>query len=141
MDRSRRVQMFFLSASCLVRSGAVQSQIRLQSQRIKGSGVHLIVLTLDVFQCHTANSANRSGEVFVYNILIQSNRLKNTGALIRLNCGNTHLGCNLDNTGKHCLIVVIDRCIIILFQHSAVDQILDGILCQIRVDRTGTKTQ
>ena len=39
------------------------------------------------------------------------------------------------------IVVIIHCCIVILIQHIALDQLLDGILCQIRVDSAGTITK
>ena len=39
------------------------------------------------------------------------------------------------------IVVIIHCCIVILIQHIALDQLLNGILCQIRVDSTGTITE
>ena len=141
MNGQRIVTMFFSLTSRLMTSDAVQSQISGQSQWIKGFIMKCFDLFFNIFYSNTAYTADGIGKVAVDHFFADTDGLKDLRAHVGLNGGNTHLGCNLNNTVKHCCIVIIHCCIIILIQHLAVNQFMDGILSQIRVDGTGTIAQ
>ena len=98
-------------------------------------------LVLDILQCDAAHTTNRFCKVFVDYFLADADRLKNLRALIGLDRGNTHLRRDLDDAVQHCRIVIIDRRIVILLDHLIVDELADGILRQIRVNRAGSVAQ
>ena len=93
--------------------------------------IHLLFNILDI---NTLYPAYRIRKIFVYHSLVNANCLKNLGALVGLDCGNTHLGSNLYNTMYDSCIVIIYCRIIILIQTVCFDELTDGLLCQIWVD-------
>ncbi len=95
----------------------------------------------DIFQSDTAHTADRVGKVLVDDLFRDTNSLKDLRALVGLDGGNTHLGRDLDDAVKNCGIVIIYGCIIILIQHLGLDQVVNRLLSQIRVDGAGTKAQ
>ena len=101
MDGLGIVSVRFPCASHLVASYAVQRQIHVQPQRIKGLCMERICLFCDIIQCDASHPADGIREVFIDHALIDTDRLKDLGALIRLNGGNTHLGSDLYNSVKH----------------------------------------
>ena len=138
MDRQRIVQMLLTAASHLVTADAVQRQITVKAQRIKGLIVQIVDLILDIPQCDTADTADCIGKIFVDHRFINTDGLKDLRTHIGLDRGNTHLGSNLYDTADNSLVIIVDSGIVILFQHAGLDQIVDGFVCQIRVDCAGT---
>ena len=59
---------------------------------------------LDVYKRQTAD---RVGKIFVNDIFINTDRLEDLRTLVRLDRGNTHLGCDLYDT---CLLYT-SRCV------------------------------
>ena len=114
MDGSRIVQMRIGSASHLVAPLAVKGYIGFKSQRIIGCGMKRIDIVFDILDGNSADAADRIGEILVNDIFINTKCLKNLGTLIRLDRRNTHLGCNLYNTGDNCMVIIIN-CGIIIF--------------------------
>ena len=98
VDGGGIVQMIISAASHLMMSRTVQSQIGLQSQRVKSHGMKIIHLFLNVRKGNTADPADRIGEIPVDHFLIQADGLKNLRALIGLNGGNSHLGSDFYNS-------------------------------------------
>ena len=98
VDGGGIVQMIVSAASHLMMSRAVQSQIGLQSQRIKGHGVQVIHLFFNIRKGNSSNPADRIGEIPVDHFLVQADGLKNLGALIGLDGGNSHLGSDFDDS-------------------------------------------
>ncbi len=141
MDRLRVIAVGFPGASHLMPAHAVQGQIRIEPQRVKGLRVQGVRLLRDIIQRDTAHTADGVGKVFIYNVRSDTDGLKNLGALIGLNRGNSHLGSNLYNAVKHRRIVILHCCVVILIQHSAVDLLADRLQSQIRVDRAGAVAQ
>ena len=133
--------MLLSLASHLMSSYTVKSKICSQPQRIKCLGMETFYIVLNIFQCNTAYTADCSCKIFIDHILRYTNSLKNLRSLIGLNSGNTHLRSNFYNTAKHCLIVIIDCCIIVFFQHMGIDQFTDRFLCKIWVNSTCTIAQ
>ena len=80
-------------------------------------------------------------EIFVNNILINTDCFKDLGSFIGLDRTDSHFGSDFDNAMQNSVVVIINGCIIILVKHMAVDQLADGFLCKIRIDRTGTITK
>ena len=141
MDRCRIVSVLLALAAHLMRADGIECQIGIKPQWIECFGMQTIYGLFDIFQCDTAHTADRAAEILIDHFLGDTHRLKDTGALIGLDRGDTHLGCDLYDTGKHRMIVIIHCRIIILIQHIVVDQFMDRIECQIRVDRTCTEAE
>ena len=89
----------------------------------------LIYLFFNILQSNTAYTAYCFCKVFIDDIIINTDCFKNLSSLIRLNGRNTHLGSNFYNTVKYCIVIIIDRCIIIFIKHSVLNQFFDGFLC------------
>ena len=141
VDGQGIVQMVLLARSGLVASHAVQGQIHVQSQGVKGRGVEGVHIFGDVLQGNSAYPADSVGKVFVHHFLGDSDGLENLGALVGLDGGNTHLGGNLYNSVKHRAVVVVDRRVVVLVQHPAVNQRPDGLVGQVGVHRAGAVSQ
>ncbi len=114
MDGARIVKVLLLSGTLLVTSHALQGQINVQPQRVKGCGMQGIHIVCNIFQGNTAHTAYRVGKVLVNDLFGDTDRLKDLRALIGLNGGNTHLGCDLYDSVKDCRVVIVYRCIIVL---------------------------
>ena len=141
VNGSRIVQMGICTTSHLMASLTVKRHIRAKSQWIVGCRMEGINVILNILQSNTTDSAHRVGKVFVNNRLIDTKGLEDLGALVGLDGGNSHLCCNFDDTTDDCMIVIIHSSIIILVQHMLINKLLNGILCQIWIDGTGTKTK
>ena len=96
----------------------------------------LFYILFNIFQCNASNTAYSTCEIFIDNILRYTNCLENLRSLIRLDCRNTHLGSDLNNTADNCMIIIVYSCIIVLVQHMGIDQLMDCLQCQIWVDCT-----
>ncbi len=129
--------MLFPAAARFMLSGTVQRQICRKPQRVKRQRMQGVHFVCDILQGNAAYSANGIGKIPVHHLRIYADCLKYLGTLIGLYRGYAHFGRNLDNPMQNCIIVVIYSGVIILIQHSVVNQLLDGFLCQIRVHRTG----
>ena len=79
-----------------------------------------VYIVLDIFQSDSADTAHGICEIFVNYILVDTDRFKDLGSLIRLDRGNTHLGRDLYDTGHDCVVVIIDRSVIIFVKHMLV---------------------
>ena len=97
MNSLRIVTMFLSLASHLVCTDTVKCQVCVQSQRVKCFGVKSVYVLFDIFQCDSAYTTYSSGKVFVDHFFGDTDRLEDLRSLIRLDCGNTHLGCDLDD--------------------------------------------
>ena len=134
MDGTRIVFVLFTLASHLMGTYTVQSKICGKSKWIKCLRMKFFYVILDIFQCDSAYTAYGSCKVTIDHILGNSDCLKDLRSLIGLDSGNTHLGSDLYDTADHRMIVIINGCIIVLIQHMCVDQLMDRIQCQIRID-------
>ena len=141
MDRSWVVQMGFLAAAELMMSLAFQRHIGIQTQRIEGLLMAILDIFLDIRHRKTTDAGYGIGEVPVDHILIDADCLEDLTALIALNCGNAHLGGNLDDTVQYGFVIVVHGSIVILLQKSLLDQAADRLLRQIGVYGTGAVTQ
>lgn len=119
MDGLGVVQMLLAAASALMASHALQSQVYVQSQGIKGCGMKLVRLFLDVCQSDAAHTADGIGEVLVHHILVDTDGLEDLGALIGLNGGNAHLGSDFYNAMKYRTVIIVYGCVIIFIQQPA----------------------
>ena len=119
MDGLGVVQMLLAAASALMASHALQSQVYVQSQGIKGCGMKLVRLFLDVCQSDAAHTADGIGEVLVHHILVDTDGLEDLGALIGLDGGNTHLGSDFYNAMKYRAVIIVYGCVIIFIQQPA----------------------
>ena len=99
------------------------------------------IIFCDLLNSDTSYTAYRIGEIPVNEILFQSDRLKNLCALVGLDRGNTHFGSNLDNSMNNRIVVVIYRRIIILVKKSGFNQLTDGLVGKVRIDRAGSVPQ
>ena len=73
----------------------------------------VIYIFCDIFNCDTFYTAYCVCKVLINDFLADTNCLKNLRTLIGLQCGNTHLRCDLYDTVKYCVIVIIYCCIVI----------------------------
>ncbi len=89
---------------------------------------------LDIFQGNSTHTAYRVGKIPVDHVPVNADGLKDLGALIGLNRGYPHLGGNLNNTVENRVVIIVHRRIVILIQHMIVNQLLDALLRQIRID-------
>ena len=96
---------------------------------------------LNLRNSDSADTADRTGEVFTDHIFSQADRLENTGGLVGLNGGDSHLGRDLDDTSQQGCIVVLDGCVVILVQDSQIDQFSYALMCQIGADCPGAEAQ
>ena len=96
---------------------------------------------LNVRKGNAAHTAHRAGEVFVDDILGDAHSLKDLAALVALDGGNAHLGGNLHNAAEDGVVVVLHGCIVIFVQQAFVDELADGLMCQIGIDGAGTVAQ
>ena len=69
MDCARIIKMLFLSCTLLMASYTVKSQIHIQPQRIKCSGMQHIYVICNIFQGNAAHTAYGIGKVFVDHFL------------------------------------------------------------------------
>ena len=138
MDGTGIVAVLLTLTSCFMTSETVQRQIRRQFQRIKCLRMTLINVFCNVFQCNTADTADRTSEVFVDYILRDTDSFEDLGTLIRLDRGDTHLRCDFYDAGNDCVVVIFNGCVVIFLDHALFDQLMDRVECQIRVDCAGT---
>ncbi len=94
-------------------------------------------LPLDILYGNSSHSAHRMGKIPVDHFAVNTDGLKNLGALVGLDGADSHLGGDLYNSAENGIVVILHRRIIILIQHMAVDQLLDGFLGQIGIDGAG----
>ena len=97
MDGFRIVAVMLALASELVAAHAFQGQIRPQAQGIEGPAVEPLHVLLDILHGNALHPADCVGEIPINHFLCDSYRLKNLGALVGLDGGNSHLGGNLHN--------------------------------------------
>ena len=76
--------LFVLTASHFVRADAVQNFVGAKSERVKRSVVAPFNVRADFFKSDTLNLADGVGEIFVYNVVIYADCLKNLRRLLRL---------------------------------------------------------
>ena len=100
-----------------------------------------IHIVCNIFQSDTAHTADGVGKVLGDDLFGDTDGLEDLGSLIGLDGGNTHLGRDLDNAVEDCGVVIIYRCVIILIQHLGLNQIVNRLLSQIRVDGTCAKAK
>ena len=133
--------MLFLAAAELVGTAVGQLHVDIQSQRVKGSVVQRLHIGLNVCHADAAHAAHRAGEVFVDDLLRDAHSLKDLAALVALDGGNAHLGGDLHDAVEDGVVVVLHSGVIVLVQQTLVDQLPDGLVCQIGVDGAGTVAQ
>ena len=121
-------------------SDAVQCHINFQSKRVKCLRMACDIIRRNFFDSDAADTTDRVCKILVNEFLFQSDCLKNLSSLIRLDCRNTHLGCNLYNSSQHCIVIIINCRIIVFLKHIGINKLFDGFMCKIRVDRTCTIT-
>ena len=143
VDGQRVVQMIFgqLAAAELVLTQAGQLHADIQAQRVECLFVAGFQVVLDVADGNAAHTADGVGKVLIHYLVAQTQRFKNLAALVGLDGGNAHLGGNLDDAGQNGFIVVVHGGIVIFVQQTLIDQLADGLLCQIGVDGAGTVAQ
>ena len=96
----------------------------------------------DLLQANAAYARRRAGEVFVNDILIQSNRLEDLRTRVTLHGGNTHLREDFDDAFRHGLDVVIDRFVVVYaFQQVGVDHVVHRLEGEIRINRRDSITK
>ena len=134
-------QVLFLAAAELVGTAVGQLHVDIQPQRVKGSVVLRFHIGLNVCHAHTAHTAHRAGKVFVDDLLRDAHSLKDLAALVALDGGNAHLGGDLHDAAEDGVVVVLHGGVIVLVQQAFVDQLPDGLVCQIGVDGAGTVAQ
>ena len=76
MNRVRIIQMLLFPASHLVASDTLQTQVRIQSKRIKCRIMQFLHMALDIFNSDTTDTAYRVREIFLYKFLGQSDCLE-----------------------------------------------------------------
>ena len=135
------VQVFLPAALIFVSSLTVQRHIDSQSQGIKRFRMERRVIRGDLLDSDPAHTAYRVCEIPVDKILLQSDRLKDLCSLVRLDRRNTHFGCDLYNSMDHRVVVIVYRRIVVFVQQSGFDQLADGLMGKIRVDRAGPVSQ
>ena len=96
--------------------------------------IHIIC---NVLKGHSSYSADRVGKIFVNHFHGNADGLKNLGALVRLNGGNSHFRRNLHNAVKHGKVIIFYRRIVILVKHPGLNQVFDGFVSQVRVYGAG----
>ncbi len=141
MDRLWIVKMFFSTTSIFVLSDAVKCQIfSVQADQMPLNDGHLIFC--NIFNCDTTDTADCVCKILVNDFLFETDCLKDLDSLIRLDCGNTHLGCDLYDSAEdtlHCYnhqLLHNNLC-----EAYCINQLMDGFMCKIRVDRTCTITE
>ena len=112
--------MVFLARTApqIVEACAVKDRIHRKSHRIERPVMPVSNPGLELFYSDASDAADHAGKVFVDNFVGQSDCLKYSRRLIRLNCRNTHLGCNLHNAAKQGFVVIHDCRVLILVQKS-----------------------
>ena len=74
------------------------------------------IILCDFFDSDSSYSADCIGKIFLNKIFFQTDCLKDLCSLIRLHGRNTHLGSDLDDSVKDCIVVIVHRCIIIFMK-------------------------
>ena len=97
-----------------------------------------VVVLLNILECDTADAADCAREIFVDQLLAETDRLENFGALIRLQSGNTHLRRDFDDAVQYRVVVVLNRCVIVLVKQVVVNQLVNRFECKIGIDRAST---
>ncbi len=122
-----------------VETDGVQGRVDAQSQGVKGVVVAEGHTLLDLRNSDSADTADRTGEIFADYILSETDRLENAGGLVGLYGGDPHLGRDLDDTAQQGRVVVLDRCVIILVQDSQIDQLSYALMGQVGTDSPGAE--
>ena len=137
----RIVQVFFLIAPFLVPAHAAKSLVHAQIVGVKGTLVHGHAAFCNIVQIDTAYAADCIRKILVHNALADAQCLENFGALIGLNGGDTHFRSDLNDTGNQCVDICLACLRIVLIHQTAVNHVIQGIQCQIRIDCTCTEAQ
>ena len=82
MDCLRVVEVLLLAASELMAACTVKGGIRLKSKGVISSVMICIDIILDILKCDSTHTAHRIGKIFVHNALVNTDCLKDFGALI-----------------------------------------------------------
>ena len=123
MNHLRRIEMFlsrFTFAQAMY-ADAIQHRVR------RGLICPLMMptqISFNVLQSNTAQLVRRIGKIVFHQRDIQAKRFKKLCTLICLQCGYTHLGCNLLYTGSQRLIILLDACFLLA-------EGFDAFVCQI----------
>ena len=141
MDGLRIVEMLLPSALIFMPSHTVQRHISVKAQRIKRLGMERRVIFRNLLDTDAAYTAHCIREVVVDKLFFQSDRFKDLRSLVGLDRRYSHLGRDLDNSVNHRTVVVVYRSIIVLVQKPGLNELADGLMGQIRIDRTGAVSE
>ncbi len=92
----------------------------------------------DLRKADAADTAHGVGEVFLDDVLPDTDDLKNLRGLVGLDGRDTHLGGDLDDPVQHRFVVVVDRRMGVLVEEAFSDTLFDALVREIRVDCAGT---
>ena len=90
MNSLRVIKMLLLAAAALMRSARFQLTADSQAEWVKCRCVQLINISFYVLDTNTADAADCAREIFVDQLLAETECLEIFGALIRLQSRNTH---------------------------------------------------
>ncbi len=143
MDGLGIVQMLLRrrAAPEFVSADAGQIHINIQTQGVEGLPVPILQILLDIVHGNAAHPAGGVGEIFVDDAVADAHSLENLTALIGLDGGNAHFRGDFHDTRQHGLVVVADGGVVVLFQHTALNETSDALLGKIRIDGAGTIAQ
>ncbi len=133
--------MFIRAAAHFVVAQTVKGQIIFQTKRVKSLRMERVYLIFNVLYGNTAHTADGMWEILADHILINTDCLKDLGAFVGLYGTDPHLGCNLHDTVYDRIVIILHCRIVVLIQHMIVNQLPDGVLCQIGIDRAGPIAQ
>ena len=142
-DDFRGIQVVFTCRTTaeLVNTNRIKVSVNCKSEWIKCLVVVEVYIFRNFLKADTADTANCICKVKVDYIFCNTNGFKNLCRLVRLNCADTHLCCNLYDAADDTLIVVVDCCMVILVQKLLVNEFCNCFMCKIRIDCTGTVTK
>ena len=109
--------------------------------RLPGHGRQLLLVLLEIVEPGTLDSAGHTLEAQVNDIIGQTDRLKQLGATIGSDGGNSHLRQYLQQPFVDALPVVILGINRIHQQFAGTDQVVQNLVSQVRIDRCCTKTE
>ena len=125
----------------LMSTDAGQIHVNIQAQRVEGLPVPILQILLDIVHGNAAHPAGGVGEILVNDAFADAHSLENLAALVGLDGGNAHFRGDLHNARQHRLVVVADGGVVILFQHTALNQTSDALLSKVGIDGAGTVAQ
>ena len=141
MDSLRVVEVFLPAALIFVPSHAVQRHVAVQSEGIECLCVEGCVILGNLLDPDAAHTAHCIRKIFVDKLFFQPDRLEDLRALVGLDRRDPHLGSYLDDAVDDRAVVVIYRRIVILVQESGSDELVDGLVGQVRIDRAGAVSE